>query len=120
MSAFAHGTSAGDPPGRGVTPRHGRIGVLYMMAMRLRSRPLLACVVAIAWLVAGPLAVLYGPCAIMCDTCDMTCPAAPGVEHAPRVAPVVALAEAATSVSEPGLTVAISPPAPPPKPLLSA
>jgi len=91
-----------------------------MIAMRLRSRPLLACVVAIAWLVAGPLAVLYGPCAIMCDTCDMTCPAAPGVEHAPGVAPVAALDELSATRAEPSLTVALTPPAPPPKPLFSA
>jgi hypothetical protein len=95
-------------------------GVLYMVTMKLRSRPLLACAVAIVWLVLGPLAVLYGPCVIMCDACDMTCPAAPGVEHAPRVDPVVAVGEAAAPIGELHLTVTLAPPAPPPKPLLSA
>lgn len=95
-------------------------GVLYTVAMRLRSRPLLACAIAIVWLVAGRLAVLYGPCVIMCDTCDMTCPAAPGVARAPRVDPVATLDEGAASIGEIHLTVALRPPAPPPKPLLSA
>jgi hypothetical protein len=90
------------------------------MAMRPRARPLLAWVVAIAWLVLGPLAMLYGPCVIMCDGCEMTCPAAPGVGQAPRVDSVVALDEALVSPGEVRLTIALTPPAPPPKPLLSA
>jgi hypothetical protein len=94
--------------------------VLYMVAMRSWSRRLLAWAVAIAWLVLGPLAMLYGPCVIMCDACDMTCPAAPGVGHAPRVDSVVALDEAPVATGEPHLTIALSPPAPPPKSLLSA
>ena len=91
-----------------------------MGAMRPRSRPLLALVVAITWLVLGPMATLYGSCAIMCDACDMACPAAPGVEHAPRVDAVVARGEAAAPISELVLTVSPAPPAPPPKHLLSA
>ena len=91
-----------------------------MVAMRPRSRSLLALAVAIAWLVLGPMAMLYGSCAIMCDACDMTCPAAPGVEHAPRVDHVVALGEAAAPLGELHVTVTLAPPAPPPKPLLSA
>jgi hypothetical protein len=91
-----------------------------MMAMRPRSRSLLALAVAIVWLVLGPMAMLYGSYAIMCDGCDMTCPAAPGVEHAPQVDPVVALGEAAAPIGERHLTAVLAPPAPPPKPLLSA
>lgn len=94
--------------------------MLYVVVMQPRSRPLLAWVVAIVWLVLGPLAVLYGSCAIMCDACDMTCPAAPGVEHAPRIDAMVAFGEAAALLGEHHLTVALAPPAPPPKPLLSA
>jgi hypothetical protein len=67
-----------------------------------------------------PLAMLYGPCVIMCDACDMTCPAAPGVGHAPQVDSVVALDEVSATRAEPSLTVALTPPAPPPKPLFSA
>ena len=88
--------------------------------MRPRSRSLLALVAAIVWLALGPLAVLYGSCAIMCDGCDMTCPAAPGVEHAPQMDPVVSLGEAAAPIGERQLTVSLAPPAPPPKHLLSA
>jgi hypothetical protein len=91
-----------------------------MVRMRPRSRPILACAVAIVWLVLGPLAMLYGPCVIMCDACDMTCPAAPGVEHAPRVDSVVALDEMSATRGALRLTVALTPPAPPPKPFLSA
>jgi len=85
-----------------------------------RSRSILACAVAIAWLVLGPLAMLYGPCVIMCDACDMTCPAAPGIGYAPRVDSVVALDEISATSGELRLTVALTPPAPPPKPFLSA
>lgn len=95
-------------------------GVLYMGSMRPRSRSLLALAVAIAWVVLGPMAMLYGSCAIMCDACDMTCPVAPGVEHAPRVDPVVVLGEAAAPIGGLHLTFTLAPPAPPPKPLLSA
>src|SRR5262245_5432918 len=89
------------------------------VAMRPRSRSLVALSVAIAWLVLGPLAVLYGSCAIMCGACDMMCPAAPGVADAPRVDSVVARADAPASMREVLLTVALAPPAPPPKTLLS-
>jgi hypothetical protein len=88
--------------------------------MRPRSRSLLALAVAIAWLVLGPMAMLYGSCAIMCDGCDMTCPAAPGVGHAPQVDAVVARGETAPPIGELVLTVSLAPPAPPPKLLLSA
>jgi hypothetical protein len=88
--------------------------------MRPRSRSLLALAVAIAWLILGPMAMLYGSCAIMCDGCDMTCPAAPGVEHAPRVDPVVARGETTPPTGKRVLTVSLAPPAPPPKPLRSA
>jgi hypothetical protein len=75
--------------------------------------------VALVWLALGPLAMLYGSCAIMCDGCDMTCPAAPGVEHAPRVDSVVALDEVPPTGGERRMSVALTPPAPPPKSLLS-
>jgi hypothetical protein len=88
--------------------------------MRPRSRSLLALAVAIAWLVLGPMAMLYGSCAVMCEGWDMTCPAAPGVEHAPQVDPVVACGETAPPIGELQLTVSLAPPAPPPKPLRSA
>jgi hypothetical protein len=88
--------------------------------MQLRPRSLLALAVAIVWFVLGPMAILYGSCAIMCDACDMTCPAAPGVEHAPRVPYIVALGAAAATLGKVHLTVTLAPPAPPPKPLLSA
>ena len=88
--------------------------------MRPRARSLFALAVAIAWLFLGPMAILYGSCAIMCDSCDMTCPAAQGVEHAPRIHPVVARGGAAAIICEHALTVTLAPPAPPPKPLLSA
>jgi hypothetical protein len=94
--------------------------VIYYAVMPPRSRPLLVLAVAIAWLVLGPLAVLYGTCVIMCDTCDITCPAAPGVGHAPRIDSVAVLDEASVPMGEPYLTIALTPPAPPPKLLLSA
>jgi len=87
--------------------------------MRPRTRPILACAVAIVWLALGPLAMLYGPCVIMCDACDMTCPAAPGVERAPRIDSAVALDVVPPTRGELRLTVTLTPPAPPPKPPLS-
>lgn len=94
--------------------------MVYMVAMRSRSRPLLICAVAIAWLILGPLAVVYGSCAIMCDACDMMCPAAPGVADAPCVDWVLARADTSASMCESLPTIALTPPAPPPKSLPSA
>ena len=88
--------------------------------MPSRSRPFLVWAVAITWLVLGPLAVLHGACVIMCDTCDVTCPAAPGVEYAPRADALVVFHETLGFVGKPHLSVSLTPPAPPPKSLLSA
>ena len=63
--------------------------------------------------------MLYGSCVIMCDACDISCPAAPGVECAPRVDSLAVFAEALLPMAESHLTLALAPPAPSPKLLLS-
>jgi hypothetical protein len=90
-----------------------------VQTMSSRSRPLLVSAVALTWLVLGPLAALYGSCVIMCDTCDIACPAAPGAAYAPRVDSMTIFVDAPLPTSEPHLTLALAPPAPPPKLLLS-
>jgi len=88
------------------------------MDPRLRLR--LACFLTVLVLAAGPLAMSYGSCVVMCDTCERTCPAAPGVAQEPRIEFIAAPNDGVAPTSDLYLPVAFDPPAPPPKFLLSA